>query len=180
MASHVRSNTFATFPVATKSTGKPRISELTSDGTTASGPLSATGSSVERGSQGRNHAKKVFPSEVHLPATFKTAIYHPCFSMISISDSRSDELQRHRRTHTGEKRFQCPECSKKFMRSDHLSKHIKTHTKPGVATLNYLAEIEQGDIAGSVSSLRISFPKAIKKPNKMKSTKKPNFALCLR
>ena len=34
------------------------------------------------------------------------------------------------------------------MRSDHLSKHIKTHTKPGVATLNYLAEIEQGDIAG--------------------------------
>ena len=45
--------------------------------------------------------------------------------------TRSDELQRHRRTHTGEKRFQCPECSKKFMRSDHLSKHIKTHAKPG-------------------------------------------------
>ena len=60
MANHVRSNTFATFPVATKSMGKPRTSELTSDGTTVSGPLSATGSSVERGSQGRNHAKKVF------------------------------------------------------------------------------------------------------------------------
>ena len=30
---------------------------------------------------------------------------------------------------TGEKRFQCPECNKKFMRSDHLSKHIKTHQK---------------------------------------------------
>ncbi|KAG5843102.1 hypothetical protein ANANG_G00184930 [Anguilla anguilla] len=41
--------------------------------------------------------------------------------------TRSDELQRHRRTHTGEKRFECPECSKRFMRSDHLSKHIKTH-----------------------------------------------------
>lgn len=27
----------------------------------------------------------------------------------------------------GEKRFECPECSKRFMRSDHLSKHIKTH-----------------------------------------------------
>ncbi|XP_037929453.1 transcription factor Sp4-like isoform X1 [Teleopsis dalmanni] len=43
--------------------------------------------------------------------------------------TRSDELQRHRRTHTGEKRFQCRECNKKFMRSDHLSKHIKTHYK---------------------------------------------------
>lgn len=41
--------------------------------------------------------------------------------------TRSDELQRHRRTHTGEKRFQCSECLKRFMRSDHLSKHLKTH-----------------------------------------------------
>uniref|UniRef100_A0A8C5XAM5 Sp9 transcription factor n=1 Tax=Malurus cyaneus samueli TaxID=2593467 RepID=A0A8C5XAM5_9PASS len=41
--------------------------------------------------------------------------------------TRSDELQRHLRTHTGEKRFACPVCNKRFMRSDHLSKHIKTH-----------------------------------------------------
>lgn len=27
----------------------------------------------------------------------------------------------------GEKRFQCAECLKRFMRSDHLSKHLKTH-----------------------------------------------------
>ena len=41
--------------------------------------------------------------------------------------SRSDELQRHMRTHTGDKRFVCPTCSKRFMRSDHLSKHQRTH-----------------------------------------------------
>ncbi|XP_010223949.1 PREDICTED: transcription factor Sp1-like, partial [Tinamus guttatus] len=35
------------------------------------------------------------------------------------------DVQRER-THTGEKKFACPECPKRFMRSDHLSKHIKT------------------------------------------------------
>jgi len=30
---------------------------------------------------------------------------------------------------TGEKRFGCSECDKKFMRSDHLTKHLRTHRK---------------------------------------------------
>lgn len=42
--------------------------------------------------------------------------------------ARSDELSRHKHTHTGEKRFACPACDRKFMRSDHLAKHVKRHT----------------------------------------------------
>ncbi|KAG9340202.1 hypothetical protein JZ751_021641 [Albula glossodonta] len=44
--------------------------------------------------------------------------------------SRSDELSRHRRSHSGVKPYQCLICEKKFARSDHLSKHIKVHRFP--------------------------------------------------
>ena len=43
--------------------------------------------------------------------------------------ARSDELSRHRRTHTGEKKFACPMCERRFMRSDHLTKHARRHTE---------------------------------------------------
>ena len=33
----------------------------------------------------------------------------------------------------GEKKFQCDECNKRFMRSDHLSKHIRTHQNKRLA-----------------------------------------------
>ncbi|XP_034029714.1 Krueppel-like factor 10 isoform X2 [Thalassophryne amazonica] len=42
--------------------------------------------------------------------------------------ARTDELSRHRLTHTGEK-FACPVCLSRFMRSDHLAKHIRRHLK---------------------------------------------------
>ncbi|CAG5984687.1 unnamed protein product [Menidia menidia] len=41
--------------------------------------------------------------------------------------SRSDELSRHRRSHSGVKPYECSLCEKKFARSDHLSKHTKIH-----------------------------------------------------
>uniref|UniRef100_A0AAQ4PPM0 C2H2-type domain-containing protein n=1 Tax=Gasterosteus aculeatus aculeatus TaxID=481459 RepID=A0AAQ4PPM0_GASAC len=42
--------------------------------------------------------------------------------------SRSDELNRHVRIHTGQKPFRCAICARSFSRSDHLTTHTRTHT----------------------------------------------------
>ncbi len=57
-----------------------------------------------------------------------------CFEHCQKRFARSDELSRHKRTHTGEKKFGCPVCDRRFMRSDHLSKHIKRHSATTAST----------------------------------------------
>merc|ERR1712183_648105 len=52
---------------------------------------------------------------------------HPC-PYCSKTFSRSNDLTRHLRLHTGDQLFSCSHCHKSFARRDHLERHELTHT----------------------------------------------------
>ena len=54
-------------------------------------------------------------------------IFCICLNIWYIPTTRSDELTRHLRKHTGSKPFRCHLCDRTFARSDHLSLHMKRH-----------------------------------------------------
>lgn len=54
---------------------------------------------------------------------------HVCpFAGCSWRFSRSDELSRHQRVHTGLRPFTCVVCGRAFSRADHLRTHLRTHS----------------------------------------------------
>ena len=59
--------------------------------------------------------------------TMKIKYLFPYFTGCSRKFTRSDELHRHFRIHTGERKHKCDHCGKSFSRSDHLKKHALSH-----------------------------------------------------
>ena len=89
------------------------------------------------------------------------------------SFTRSDELSRHTRIHTNERRFNCSSCPKGFTRSDHLKKHEKTHRghSGGGDT--------KGSKTGKKSSSKFGRVKKKKSQNSERSSATPSSAINL-
>ena len=56
------------------------------------------------------------------------------------SFSRSDVLQTHLRTHTGDKPYKCEECGKSVSRKRHMQTHLRAHKNSLVSILPMAAE----------------------------------------
>ena len=100
--------TCATIPTVERSTRRLLTWELTCAGTLGTSPIFAVGPAVSGGSPGQDILRKI--------SFFQKKLLF-----------RSDELHRHFRIHTGERKHKCGLCGKSFSRSDHLKKHTLSH-----------------------------------------------------
>lgn len=102
--------------------------ELTCAGTQGKDPSSAPGCFVEKGS----HAVMNYSDTGERTPVLSTSLTHTVV-LAFLSSALFQNLLVSAYVFcgvpsvTGEKKFVCSECSKRFMRSDHLAKHIKTH-----------------------------------------------------
>ena len=68
-----------------------------------------------------------WPGLFHILLSTFFKIFTVLFIGCSRKFTRSDELHRHFRIHTGERKHRCEHCGKSFSRSDHLKKHALSH-----------------------------------------------------
>ena len=69
--------------------------------------------------------------------------------------ARSDELSRHRRMHTGEKKFECSFCGRRFVRSDHLMKHEKRHSIRAMKEKEKVSSSKSSSSSSGINKTRI-------------------------
>ena len=83
------------------------------------------GSDSESQDIDRNAGKTRSPTAAERPASKRP--FACTWPGCEWSFTRSRNLARHERKHTGVRPFECTICAKKFTRSDHLSNHVKIH-----------------------------------------------------